>query len=122
MEIQRSSQQSIKPMIKPPETSLQDMKTPTQKKVEHESNLSNHKVQRIAKQSLEKTYETLRNAVKNTEFNVSYSVGKMGESKQFKFTLKNTGEEIVSLPPKIAVNMAERARQSTIGMLVDARY
>lgn len=120
MQIQRSFQ-TVEPMMKPPQHDINQLKTPSQKKAVQEANLSNDTVKQIAKQSTNKVYETLRKLVKNTEYDVSYSLGKFGEEKQFRFTLKKDGKEIVSMPPDIAINIAERAKQTTIGLLMDQR-
>lgn len=120
MQIHRSSQ-SLQPILKQPQHDLDQLKTPTQKKAETEAGISNDKVKRIARQSVDKIYETFRKLVDNTEYNVSMSLGKFSENEQFTFTLKNSGKEIVSIPSDVAVTVAEKAKHSTIGLLMDQR-
>ncbi len=118
MKIHRSNQ-SIPPIIKQPQHDPDVMKTPTQKKLEYDNNFANDTVKKMARQSTNKVYEMLRKVAQNTEFNVSYSVGNMNEVKQFKFNLKKDGQEIVSIPPDVAVQIAERAKSTTVGLLID---
>ncbi|WP_096199124.1 flagellar protein FlaG [Bacillus sp. FJAT-45350] len=118
MQIHRSNE-SIKPILKQPRHDVDDLKTPKQQEVEREANIKNDKSKRIAQQSVDKTYEMMQKLVKNTEYNVSFKIDELGSAKQFNFTLKNSGELIASIPPDIAVNMADKAKKQTIGLLLD---
>ena len=120
MIIQRNNP-TIQPLQIRPEHNLDKYKTPTLQKVEREMNITNHKVSKIAKDAADKVYEMFQKVVQNTDYNVSYSLGKFGEEKQFRFSLKSTGKEIISLPPDAAVNIAERAKHTSIGLLMDER-
>ena len=108
----------IPPILKQPQHDLDKMKTPSQLKSEREANISNEKVEKIAKEATDNVYKMLQKTFANTQYNVSFQV-ENGANKQFKLTQKTTGKTLVELPPDIAVQVAEKAKRTSIGLILD---
>lgn len=113
------SSQVIQPIIKTPRHDPDDFKTPSLKKVESEFNLSNPQTKEMAQEVVAKVYQDLQKLVKNTEYNISVQLDDFSSTKQFRFTDKKSGELIVAMPPDLAIQVAERAKQQSIGLLLD---
>lgn len=109
----------FRPIIKAPEHNYDQYKTPSVLKAEREANLANPQVKQIVKQTLQDVYRNFQKLVENTDYNVSYELNEHGAGKQYRITMRNSGEEVVSFPPRAAVDIANRAKHATIGLLMD---
>lgn len=111
--------QRIPPMLKPPKQRIVDMKPDKQVQLERKMNVSSEKTERIARQSLEKVFEQLQKVFKNTQYNVRMHLDELGGNEQVKLTQRTSGKTIVEIPPDVAVQVAERAKVSTVGLFLD---
>ncbi len=118
MQLQISTNR-MQPIQHIPRHDTDQMKTPTQQKLEREANLSNPQVKQVAQEATSKVYETLQKMVQNTEYHISYSIDELGANKQVRFTNKTTGKVVVEVPPDVAVEIAERAKHQTMGLFLD---
>ncbi len=118
MIIQRSTNK-IPPIFIQPRNNPDDWKSPTQLRLERESNITNDKTKRIAQQAVDNVYKQMQKVVENTEYNISLRIGDSGAAKQFQLSMKKDGTVIASLPPEAAINMAEKAKESALGLLFD---
>ncbi|MCD8503287.1 MAG: flagellar protein FlaG [Bacillaceae bacterium] len=109
----------FRPIISAPEHNYDQYKTPSVQRAEREANVSNPQVKQIVRQSLQEVYRNFQKLVENTDYNVSYVLNEHGAGKQYRITMKNSGKEVVSFPPRAAVDIANRAKHTTIGLLMD---
>lgn len=115
--ISRSSN-SLPPLIKKPEYNLHKVKTPTQQRLEEKANISNQKVERMKQTANDKVFQMLQRTFRNTQYDVRYQV-ENGSNKQFTLTQKTTGETLYEFPVDVAKKVAEKAKQTTVGLIID---
>ena len=115
----QNTNEIFRPVIRVPEHNYDQHKTPSVQKVEREANISNPQVKQIVKQSLQEVYKSFEKLVKNTDYNVSYVLDEHGAGKQYQIRMKNSGNLVVSFPPDAAVEIANKARYTTLGLLMD---
>lgn len=115
----QSSNQIFRPVIQPPEHNYDQYKTPSVQKAEREANVSNPQVKQIVKQSLQEVYKGFQKLVENTDYNVNYVINEHGAGKQYRITMKNSGNVVASFPPEAAIEIANKAKHTTLGLLMD---
>lgn len=118
MIIQRSVERLPIILIQPRHDTDQ-LKTPTQQKIERETFIKNDQTKSYAQQSVYDFYKQLRKMAANTEYHIQYHIDELGAPKQIKFALKQDGKVITSIPPDAAIEIAEKAKHTTLGLLFD---
>lgn len=118
MIIQRS-QERIPSFLRQPRHDLDDLKTPTQQQLEREAGIRNDKTKRIAQEAVQNVYQMMEKVVRNTEFNIRLKIDESGTAEQFELAMKKDGKVIASLPPDSALQIADRAKKMTLGLLFD---
>lgn len=58
--------------------------------------------------------------VENTDYNINYKMdGNFGGSEQFRITMKNSGNQVAAFPPDVAINIAEKSKRTSVGLIID---
>ena len=115
----QSSNQIMRPIVSPPQHNFDSFKTPTQKQLEHKANMSNGSVKKVVEHSINEIYRSLQKMVENTDYNVSYKLDESTGGQQFRITMKNSGNLVAAFPPEAAIQIADRAKNTTVGVLMD---
>ncbi len=118
MIIQRSNE-ILKPIVHPPEHNYDQYKTPSLQQAELEANVANPQVKRMVKQTIQEVYQNLQQLVENTDYNVSYTLGNLAESKQYRLTMKHSGDVVATFPPDLAAAIANKAKHTQLGLVID---
>jgi|GEM_PF-6818590 len=117
-----SSNQIFRPIIRRPSHDPNIHKAPHQQEIERERNVLNNPTRNIAKDSVQRTYDALEKMVANTDYQVSYGLdGKTG-TKSFSIIMANSGRKVAEFPPKAALEIAERSRYESRGLLLDKNF
>lgn len=118
MVIQRA-QSKIPTIIIQPTHDVDKWKSPSQQMLEREKGIRNDNTKKIAQMAVQKVYEQMQKLVKNTEVNVRISYDELGGTEQFELSLKRDGKVVASIPPDAAIQIAKKAKQTTLGLLFD---
>lgn len=118
MIIQRSIEKAS-PILIQPRHDTDDMKTPKQQQVERESFIKNDQSKKYAQQAVANIYKEMQKIVKNTEYNVNFQLDELGAARQIEFSMKRDGTIVGSFPVDAAVEIAQKAKYTTLGLLFD---
>lgn len=118
MIIQRTTER-ISPFVIQPRFDVDAWKTPTQQQLERQAGTRNDQAKRIAQQATFEIYKQMEKTFRNTEYNIRLRIDELSGTEQFELALKKDGRVLASLPPDTALQMAEQAKQQTIGLLFD---
>lgn len=102
-----------------PRLDVDQWKSPRQQQLERETFIKNDQTKRIALEAAHEYYRQLEKLVENTAFRVSLSIDNLGGVEQYRLTTKKDGKEIAALPPDVAIEIAEKAKHTTLGLLFD---
>ncbi|WP_176968264.1 flagellar protein FlaG [Tindallia californiensis] len=116
-----TSNSILRPIVKPPTHAYDNFKTPRQQGLEQEKNISNPSVKKVVQESVNKVYESLQKLVENTDYNVSYRLDEATGGRQFRVTMKNSGNLVAAFPTESAIEIAERSKATTLGLIMDRR-
>lgn len=98
-------------------TPMKEVKTPEVQKISDELNAKGRK--EIGDESLEKALENLNRLFKENDVNVSIGLDSQSGIKQVSLTDKESGKKIAEMPPQAVVEMADKAKQQSIGWILD---
>ncbi|MDW7675277.1 MAG: flagellar protein FlaG [Bacillota bacterium] len=115
----QASNQIMRPIVSPPQHNYDNFKIPRQQQLEREYNLANDSAKKVVKQSIDKVYESFQRLVENTDYAVNYQLDESTGVSRINIIMKNSGNEVASIPPDVAVEIAERAKQTNIGLIID---
>lgn len=118
MNIQRSIEK-MSPILVQPRHDIDEMKTPKQQQVERDTFIKNDQTKKYAQKAVENVYKEMQKIVQNTEYNVNFLVDELGAPKQIEFSMKRDGTVVTSIPPDAAMQIAEKAKQTMVGLLFD---
>lgn len=120
MVIERT-QSKIPNIIIQPTHDVDKWKSPTQQKLERETGIRNDQTKKIAQMAVQKVYEQMKKLAKNTEVNVRVTYDELSGTEQFELALKKDGKVVASFPTDVAVQISNKAKQTTLGLLFDLR-
>lgn len=116
--IQRSIEKTP-PILIQPRHDTDDMKTPRQQQAEKEAFIKNDQTKKYAQQAVANIYKEMQKIAQNTEYNINFHLDELGAPRQIEFSMKRDGKVVSSIPADAAVQIADRAKYTTLGLLFD---
>lgn len=91
--------------------------TPTMEKIDNQLNPTGRKL--VGEKALEKAMDSLTQMFNSRSISVSKVVDISNGFSSIQIQDNTTGKTIVSLPPEAAIRVAERAKEKSIGLIMD---